>query len=46
MPLLNIGDTVPDVTFQFPDRSMVPLSSYKGKKNVVIAFYPRAFTGG
>lgn len=46
MPLLKVGDKAPDVTFNGPDRTTFPLSSFKGQKNVVIAFYPRAFTGG
>ena len=46
MAYLKVGDPAPDVSVQMPDRTMVPLSSYKGKKNVVLAFYPRAFTGG
>ena len=45
MALLQTGDKAPDVSFTLPDRTVVPLSSYRGK-NVVIAFYPRAFTGG
>ncbi|MBM3945565.1 MAG: redoxin domain-containing protein [SAR202 cluster bacterium] len=45
MPL-QVGDPAPDVTFNGPDRTTYALSSFKGKKNVVLAFYPRAFTGG
>ncbi len=46
MPLLKVGEPAPDVSFTMPDRSSLALSSFQGKKNVVIAFYPRAFTGG
>ncbi len=46
MPLLQVGDKAPDVTFNATGGATYPLSSFKGKKNVVLAFYPRAFTGG
>jgi len=41
---LNVGDTAPD--FRLPDHrgGYVELSDYKDKSNVVIAFYPAAFT--
>jgi peroxiredoxin len=41
---LAIGTTAPDVTFLGTDLKPVALSSYKGK-NVVLAFFPAAFTG-
>jgi peroxiredoxin Q/BCP len=43
---LKIGDTAPD--FTLPNQSFKPvkLSDYRGKKNVVLAFYVLAFTGG
>ena len=42
---LAVGQTAPD--FELPgSQGTVKLSSYKGKKNVVAAFYPKAFTGG
>lgn len=40
------GAPAPDVTFTTPDRQEVPVSSFKGKQTLVLAFYPRAFTGG
>lgn len=46
MPHLNIGDTAPDVSFVGLDNEPIPLSLFVGKENVVIAFYPAAFTGG
>ena len=46
MPLLKIGDHVPNVGFRTADRTEVPLSGFGGKQNVVLAFYARAFTGG
>ncbi|MBI2821576.1 MAG: redoxin domain-containing protein [Acidobacteria bacterium] len=43
---LKVGDPAPD--FELPDQSgkIVRLSDFKGKKNVVLAFYVLAFTGG
>ena len=46
MPLLKVGDPVPELSFQTHDRQELPLTSFKGKKNMVVAFYARAFTGG
>ena len=46
---LNIGDQAPDFKLQYFDGSNlkdVTLSQYKGKSNVVLAFYVFAFTGG
>jgi len=42
-------DTAPDFTlhhFDGNDLKEVKLSDYRGKKNVVLAFYIFAFTGG
>ncbi len=41
---LQIGDIAPDFTLKATDKSDVSLSNYKGK-NVVIVFFPLAFTG-
>ncbi len=43
---LKIGDRAPE--FALPDQEgrVVKLSDFKGKKNVVLAFYVLAFTGG
>ena len=43
---LKVGDEAPD--FSLPDTSnkQVKLSDFRGKKNVVLAFFPAAFTGG
>ncbi len=46
MSTLKVGDTAPDVTFTLPDGQSLKLSEFQGKLNVVIAFYPEAFTGG
>ena len=43
---LAVGDTAPDFELPGSKGEKVKLSSYKGKKNVVAAFYPKAFTGG
>lgn len=46
---LKIGDTAPDFKLQYfdgKDLKDVSLSQYRGKKNVVLAFYVFAFTGG
>ena len=45
----KLGDTAPDFTLKYFDGSDlkdVKLSDYRGKKNVVLAFYVFAFTGG
>ena len=46
MPLLKVGDKAPEVTFNGTGGTTYPISSFRGKKNVVLAFYARAFTGG
>ena len=46
---LKVGDTAPDFTllsFDGKDVKAVSLHDFKGKKNVVLAFYVFAFTGG
>jgi peroxiredoxin len=45
----KVGDMAPDFTLKhFEDNRLkdVKLSDYRGKKNVVLAFYIFAFTGG
>jgi len=45
----KLGDEAPDFTLKYFDGSNlkdVKLSDYRGKKNVVVAFYVFAFTGG
>lgn len=46
----KVGDTAPDFSMKYIDSSgnekEVKLSEYRGKKNVVLAFYIFAFTGG
>ena len=43
---LKVGDTAPDFTLPSTIGKPVKLSDFHGKKNVVLAFYPAAFTGG
>ena len=48
-PALKVGDVAPDFKLQYfdgTDDKDVTLSQYRGKKNVVLAFYIFAFTGG
>jgi peroxiredoxin len=45
----KVGDMAPDFTLKYSDGKdlkEVKLSDYRGKKNVVVAFYVFAFTGG
>ncbi len=46
---LKIGDSAPDFTllaFDGKELKKVSLGDYKGKKNVALAFFVFAFTGG
>jgi len=43
---LKVGETAPDFTLLSDQWKPVKLSDFKGKKNVVLAFYVLAFTGG
>ena len=46
---LKVGDEAPDFKMQYfdgHDLKDVSLSDYRGKKNVVLAFYVFAFTRG
>jgi len=45
----KVGDVAPDFTLKYfdgKDQKEVSLSQYRGKKNVVLAFFVFAFTGG
>ena len=46
MTHLKVGDSAPDFTLPDQNNKQVRLSDFKGKKNVVLAFYVLAFTGG
>ncbi len=37
---VKVGDMAPDFTLEDQDKNKVTLSSFRGKKNVVLAFYP------
>ena len=39
-PLIKVGDMAPDFTLKDQDQKDVTLSSFRGRKNVVLAFYP------
>lgn len=43
---LKVGDMAPDFSLIDTNRNPVKLSDFRGKKNVVLAFYVLAFTGG
>lgn len=48
-PALKVGDVAPDFHLKYFDGSDlkdVSLGEYRGKKNVILAFYIFAFTGG
>ena len=41
----DVGQPAPDFTLPSTEGGDVSLSSFKGKKNVVVFFFPKAFTG-
>lgn len=43
---LKVGDKAPDFTLPDQNGNKVSLNQFQGKKNVVLAFYVLAFTGG
>ncbi len=43
---LEVGDKAPDFSLQASDGKTYSLSQFLGDKPVVIAFFPKAFTGG
>ena len=43
---LKVGDMAPDFTLPSTAGGKVTLSDFRGKKTVVLAFFPAAFTGG
>ena len=42
---IDVGQEAPDFTLKNPDNEDVTLSSFRGKQNVVVMFYPLAFSG-
>jgi peroxiredoxin Q/BCP len=45
-PALKAGDTAPAFSLPGTDGKTHSLEEFKGKKAVVIAWFPKAFTGG
>ena len=45
-PKIKVGDTAPDFTLEDQNGKKVSLHDFRGKKNVALAFYIFAFTGG
>lgn len=43
---LEVGDSAPDFSLQASDGQTYTLSQFIGVRPVVIAFFPKAFTGG
>jgi hypothetical protein len=43
---LKVGDTAPDFTLLSDQWKTIKLSDFRGKKNVFLAVYVLAFTGG
>jgi len=43
---LKVGDLAPDFKLQASDGKTYRLSDFKGKKAVVLAWFPKAFTSG
>jgi mycoredoxin-dependent peroxiredoxin len=41
---VDVGDEAPDFELQDQERQPVRLSSFRGRKNVVVVFYPMSFT--
>jgi thioredoxin-dependent peroxiredoxin len=42
----QVGDPAPDFKLQGSDGNSYTLEQFRDKKAVVIAFFPKAFTGG
>src|SRR3954447_8989902 len=42
----KVGDKAPDFTLKASDGKTYSLADFKGKQGVVIAWFPKAFTGG
>lgn len=42
---INVGDNAPEFTLPNTDRENISLNTYRGNKNILILFFPFAFTG-
>ena len=45
MPEVNVGDKAPDFSLKSTSGDVVGLGQWRGQKNVIVAFFPLAFTG-
>ena len=45
-PMLKKGDAAPNFTLKGSDGKTYKLSQFKGEAAVVVAWFPKAFTGG
>ena len=45
-PKLKVNETAPEFALPASNGKTVKLSDFRGKKKVVLAFFPRAFSGG
>lgn len=43
---LRIGDAAPDFSLPSTDRENIKLTDFKNKENVLLVFFPIAFTPG
>jgi len=41
-----VGEAAPDFTLKDHTGTAVTLSSWRGRRPVLVAFYPKSFTGG
>lgn len=46
VPELKVGDAAPDFKLTGSDGKTYTLSEFKGKKHVLLAFFPKSFTPG
>ena len=44
--MVDVGQEAPDFTLKDQSGQDVSLADFRGKKNVVVVFYPFTFTGG
>jgi peroxiredoxin (alkyl hydroperoxide reductase subunit C) len=43
--MLSVGSTAPDFTLRDQNQQSVTLSAFRGERNVLLVFFPLAFTG-